>query len=180
LGLLVTGIVVAFDDRMSALCNELDRHVPEIIDEWKRLTDRSPWNCLSSAAWSDHLPPVLHALIQASLCTPDSPPARQLLVGCASAHGETRRGQGFSTDELLEEHYLLRRSIWDQMRTISASAAALAQSVEEIVRVDAALTIVTIAAMLGFHRQDSEPSSAWPRTLAELTRRWEAAIVAET
>lgn len=157
---------------MSSLCEHIRQRSGQIVSEWRAETNVPPWNQLSEGEWHDHLPPLLKALLDSTICGSRTPEARHRLVQEAATHGEHRRVLGFTHELLLQEYYALRNALWRILR----DAAETRQLTGEILRVDAAISVVTIAAFRGYHREEFERAGRWPDCLAEVADQWERVI----
>ena len=154
------------------LFTRLDASVSKIVDEYQRLTDVPPWNQLCEKDWRDHLPPLLHALLTASLIDERDHPSKEATVELAAIHGATRRKQGFTPDLVLQEYYLMRNATWKFINTDATHHDAVAS----IIRLDAAISIATLACLAGFHRDSYEKAGKWPAVLKKMVTDWERTI----
>jgi hypothetical protein len=157
---------------MSTLCDGLDSNISAIVAQWKQLTNRPPWTTLSAADWVDHLPPLLRAMIEGVVCHGGSHEARQRVVEQAILHGAHRRRHGLSLDNILEEQAQLRQATW---RFLTEKAESIVNStiVTEIVRLDGAISVATIASLSGFHQAEIERTREWDEVIARLVENWE-------
>lgn len=73
------------------------------------------------------------------------------MIRAAIRHGRDRRDDGFSEDLLLAEYHLLRRAVWEHLKSISPLGAA-----ETILRIDAEITVATSASLHGFQAVEEE------------------------
>lgn len=150
----------------------LDANVPQIVTEFERLTGTAPWTQLTEPQLRDHLPPLLHALMDSTAGSLGSADARERAVTLAAAHGEVRRRQDFSAESLLAEYYLLRNAMWNYIDKDVRSHDA----VSSIIRLDAAVSIATLASLAGFHRDEYEQVGLWPGVLTNMLRQWEGTM----
>jgi hypothetical protein len=164
--------------RMPILCEGIESNVADIVAEWKRLTDKPPWSSLSDADWVDHLPPLLRAMIAGVVCGRGSHVARQEVVDKAIIHGEHRRARGLTVEIILEEQSQLRTATWHFL-TAKVDAVATSGVVEEILRLDAAIGVATLASIRGFHRPEIERTRDWQQVISELLRDWERITLTE-
>lgn len=149
-------------------CARLESSIPEIVLEFQRLTDAPPWSNLSDPEWHDHLPPLLSATFEAAICE-GGHAARRRTIELSTKHGSTRRRQGFSPEEMLNEYYLLRNATWAFIHTDVEHHDA----VRGIIRLDAALSVATLGSLAGFHREDYERVGKWSRIVDDLVQDWE-------
>ncbi|HEU4997182.1 MAG TPA: hypothetical protein VFT29_20335 [Gemmatimonadaceae bacterium] len=150
----------------------LDANVPKIVTEFQRLTSVPPWTSLTEVEWRDHLPPLLHALFDSTVSSTVSPEAREKSVSLAAAHGEIRRKQEMSAESLLTEYYLLRNAMWNHIDKDVRTPDA----VSSIIRLDAAVSIATLASLAGYHRDEYEQVGLWPGVLTNMVKQWEASL----
>jgi hypothetical protein len=157
---------------MPILCDALEDNIAEIVEEWKRLTSRPPWATLTPSQWVDHLPPLLHAMIDGVVCGSGSHEARRKVVQSAVRHGSHRRALGVPLDTIFEEYYQLRTATWHLLTT--RAGAQLGQGiVGEILRLDAAIGIATLASLRGYHRPEVEKTREWKEVIDGLVEDWE-------
>ena len=157
---------------MPILCDALEDNIAEIVEEWKRLTGKPPWATLTTSQWVDHLPPLLHAMIDGVVCGSGSHDARRKVVEAAIRHGSDRRAQGVPLDSIFEEYYQLRTATWHLLTT--RAGAELGQGVvAEILRLDAAIGVATLASLRGYHRFEFEKTREWGQVIDDLVRDWE-------
>jgi hypothetical protein len=159
---------------MPILCNDLDGNVAAIVAEWKAATNRPPWNALTESQWVDHLPPLLHAMIEGVLCAGGSHEARRSVIEQATIHGQHRRSSGLPLEIILDEAAELRAATW-RFLTGRVDSVADSEVLAEIVRFDAAVTVATIASFAGFHRAEHERTRTWKETVDALVTDWEDA-----
>jgi len=159
---------------VSILCEPLDANVREIVAEWKQLTNRPPWTELTPSQWVDHLPPLLRAMITAVICGDGSHEARREVVSAAIQHGEHRRAVELPYEILFDEESYLRRAAW---HFLSARAGPDLQHevVSEIIRLDVAIGVATIASLQGYHRHEIEANRPWTEVITQLVDDWETA-----
>jgi hypothetical protein len=157
---------------MSTLCDGLDSNIPAIVAQWKQLTNKPPWTTLSESDWVDHLPPLLRAMIEGVLCLGGSHPARERVVEQAILHGAHRRRHGLSIDNILEEQAQLRQATW-RFLTDKTESVANSEIVTEIVRLDAAISVATLASLTGFHQMEIERTREWDEVVDKLVKNWE-------
>src|SRR5262245_32751701 len=149
------------------LCESLENNITSIVAEWKRLTDKPPWTSLTDSQRIDHLPPLLRAMIEGAVCGPGSHEARLHVVESAIKHGEQRRAVGFPLEAIFDEHSFLRMATW---RFLTRETKSLSHSgiVAEIIRLDAAIGIATLASLRGFHRAEFERIRDWNGVISDL------------
>jgi len=157
---------------MPILCDALEDNIAEIVGEWKRLTRKPPWTTLTASQWSDHLPPLLHAMIDGVVCGRGSPEARRKVVEAAIHHGAHRRALGLPMDTIFDEYYMLRTATW-HLLTTRAGTKLGAGIVAEILRLDAAIGVATLASLRGYHRLEVEKTREWDQVISDLVNDWE-------
>ena len=157
---------------MPVLCDALEDNIAEIVGEWKRLTRKPPWSSLTTSQWVDHLPPLLHAMIDGVVCGTGSHDARRKVVASAIRHGSHRRALGVPLDTIFEEYYQLRTATW-HLLTTRAGAELASGIVAEILRLDAAIGVATLASLSGYHRLEVEKTREWDQVIDDLVKEWE-------
>ena len=157
---------------MPILCESIDENVVEIVVEWKRLTNRPPWTNLTPSDWVDHLPPLLRAMIDAVICGTGSHEARVLVVQSGILHGAHRRASGLNVEVILDEYYFLRNATWKLLSGRLGTRLDY-QIVAEILRLDAAIVMATLASLRGFHRIEVERTREWEQVIEDLVADWE-------
>ncbi|HET9982555.1 MAG TPA: hypothetical protein VFQ38_03175 [Longimicrobiales bacterium] len=140
----------------------------QVLEDWREVGRKEKWLALPESITYDSLPEVLQAIAAVALVTPFTAAACRTLVGFAAEHGETRQREGFPESLIYTEYQLLRRSLWEFVHDRIEPEAA----VDAIMRVDAVLSLGTLASLRGFHRPTYEARNAWPRTLDELAKEW--------
>jgi len=86
--------------------DEVTLYLPRIFAEWSQVAVGPPWAGLTESQRIDFLPPLVDAMLRATVCTPPDPAARRLAVRAAVDHGRERRAQGFTEQDLVLEYYL--------------------------------------------------------------------------
>jgi hypothetical protein len=157
---------------MPILCDALEDNIAEIVAEWKRLTSKPPWATLTSSQWVDHLPPLLHAMIDGVVCGNGSHDARRKVIESGIRHGSHRRALGVPLDTIFEEYYQLRTATW-HLLTTRAGAELGPRVVAEILRLDAAIGVATLASLRGYHRLEFEKTREWDQVIDDLVKDWE-------
>jgi hypothetical protein len=157
---------------MSILCEPRAQNIAEIVAEWKRLTNREPWCSLPDSEWVDHLPPLLNAMFDATVCGRGSHDGRRRVIEAAMQHGEQRRSHGLPLDVLLEEHNELRTAVW-QFLSRRGVGAQIDDSLGEIIRFDAAATFAAMGSLRGYHRREIERERNWEGEIAQIVVDWE-------
>jgi hypothetical protein len=150
----------------------LDSNVPEIVTEFQRLTSTAPWTNLSDAEWRDHLSPLLHALLDSTTGAQGCSEARERSINLAAAHGQARRQQNIPAETLLQEYYLLRNAMWNHIDKDVRGQDA----VTSIIRLDAAVSIATLASLAGYHKDEYEQVGLWPGVLTNMVKQWEGSL----
>ena len=139
-----------------------------IVAEWRVIGRDEVWLALPENMDFDHLPDVLRALARATFVSElDRGLAREVTAASAK-HGSDRQEQGFQESYLYTEYMLLRRSMWELFREHLAPPEAY----DAIVRVDALISLSTLACLRGFHRSTYEERGDWPATLERLLDEW--------
>ena len=139
----------------------------KVVASWVALSDRPPWDRLTTADRIDHLAPLLESLFRAVFEETPERTHRAEMIRDAATHGEERRAQGYDEEIILEEYYLLRDLLWTELR----ARLPAAEAAPIIVRVDAALSLASAACLRGMHREALEASGQWPIALDALVQR---------
>ncbi|HEY9225389.1 MAG TPA: hypothetical protein VIP11_02000 [Gemmatimonadaceae bacterium] len=163
---------------MAVLCNDLSGNVAAIVSDWKRLTNKPPWSTMPERDWVDYLPPLLTAMINGVICQAGSHDARRTVVERGTIHGEHRRAHGFSVEDMFEEAALLRRATWNFL-TNKVESVTESGIVGEILRLDAAISVATLAGMAGFHKVELERANRWDSIVDRLLAHWEETSLME-
>jgi len=151
---------------MQPICDALKAHIPEILQEWRHITDEEPWSSLPEGHRLDNLPQVAIGLFEASICDPADAQLHAEKVEAAVRHGEQRRAHGLPETVLLSEYYLLREAIWRYLKRNFPAADAG----EAVLRIDNSIMLATRATLLGYHRQELEAQGRWPSPVETLVR----------
>jgi hypothetical protein len=144
--------------------------VSAVTHGWVEATARKPWAKLTEAERVDPLPALLRHLLDIVFSEPDDRANLAAIVRDAATHGEQRRKLGIDEDALLLEYYLLRQLLWEEFQ----EAFGVEGAEPVILRVDAALSLVTAASIHGYHRKALEAQGRWPAALDELAARDDA------
>ena len=139
----------------------------KVIASWVALSDRPPWDRLTTAERIDHLAPLLASLFRAVFEETPERTHRAEMIRDAATHGEERRAQGYDEEIILEEYYLIRDLLWTELRARLAPGDAA----PIIIRVDAALSLASAACLRGMHREALEAVGQWPGVLDVLVQR---------
>ena len=150
---------------MQTIAKSLEEHPKEVLGEWHKLTRQEPWLALPEIFSLNHLPEVIRGLARAALVAPGDRNALAEKVWAAAQHGQDRLEQGFAEHLIHTEYHLLRRSLW---RFIQREHGQSLQHYEAIARLDAATTLATSAALLGYHRAALEKRGDWPAAVERL------------
>ena len=152
---------------MREICRALLVGKLEILGHWRALSDGSLWlqHPPSDRDPVDSDQELIVRTIEASVCEPADEEAHRNKVWAAAAYGEQRRAQGLSEASLLTECSLLRQAFWSHIRGLPLSAEDALAAVSQI---DMAISLATMAALYGYHRQELEGSGQWPSRVEEL------------
>lgn len=130
------------------LIAEVGEQIPDILSDWQTLTGTHPWLQLPERLDLDHLPELVHALIDTCIGR-DGSPKRQV-VEAGLLHGRHRSKQQYPDHLLFREYHLLREAIW---RGMHRRHPHVRETVSAISRIDAAITVATRASLQGYHRR---------------------------
>src|SRR5947209_3148205 len=144
---------------MPTLCNRLRESIPEIVRDWEELVDRPPWSGLSETDRLDELPGFLEGLFDLVERPSRGQEHSKEFFDAAAAHGEQRRRLALGYDHVMEESALLRRAVWQH-------AIPHNDRLQEMVRIDSALTLGLLASLRGYSKQELEARGEWQTTLA--------------
>jgi hypothetical protein len=151
---------------------EVERQAPAISDsivaDWKRVAVTEVWHALPPQMTHDDLPNVLKAITSAALDDRFRVDAVHEILRYSAEHGLHRNQEGFQEGFLYTEYHLLRRSLWDFIRNSLAGDDA----VRVITRIDAAISLATMAGLRGFHQQTFVERGDWPDALFRLITDW--------
>lgn len=140
---------------------DIRAYLERTLAEWKLLGAGPPWSRLPEPERTDFLPPLLEATLRGTITEPPDGQARSDAIKAAAVHGAARRRQGFTEEEVLHEHYLIRLALWSAARggeSFRLRARAMA-------RADVLLSVLMLATLRGF-RDDRPPAD----------QRWEGAL----
>jgi hypothetical protein len=111
-------------------------------------------------------------MIEGVLCEHGSHIARRKVVEQATIHGQSRRANGLSLEIILREQSYLRAATW-KFLTGQVDWEHESTIISEILRLDAAISVATLASFVGFHRREVEGNREWNRAVDELVENWE-------
>jgi hypothetical protein len=143
---------------------DVQRYLSRAIAEWAQLGVGPPWSRLPEAERIDFLPPMLEATLRGTICEPPDMAARAEAVRAAAVHGADRRRQGFSEEELVHEHYLVRLALWSAVR----NGESFRLRARAMARADVLLSALLMATLRGFHRDELEAKGRWAAALDDL------------
>jgi hypothetical protein len=147
---------------------EAEAIAQDIVSEWRFIGQTEVWHSLPPEMTFDDLPNVLRAISRAALAPRFERDACRQILHYSSLHGDHRHTEGFQEGYIYAEYHLLRRSLWQFMRTrLDADAA-----ISAISRIDAAISLATMAGLRGFHCQTFTARGDWPAALNRLLDEW--------
>jgi hypothetical protein len=151
---------------------EITEHSLEIAKEmvlsWRRIAETEVWHSLPPEMSFDDLPNVIKAVALAALCDRFERDDLHDILRYSSEHGFHRNGDGFQEGHLYTEYHLMRRSLWDFLRSHLEGSQAIAV----VTRADAALSLATMAGLRGFHQATFIQRGDWPAALYRLLDEW--------
>ena len=155
---------------VASLCEDLGRHVPEIVERWAALVAaRARHGLPSGALVGEETSALTRAVLDAALCAPNDSAAYadavRTLVRLAARHGALSRMRSLDRDALFTEYDVLREAVWRHVRPL-----AVTESAGVIVRVDDMLSIATRASLQGYHRPELEASGRWAGAIEALVQ----------
>lgn len=156
-----------------ALCETLKSNATDvagaIVDRWRTIGQSEPWHALPDRLDFDHLPALIRALAGAALCTEFDRGLCRQLVETSATHGEHRAEQGLEESLLYREYHLLRRALWEQMKSKHGENATVYYAT---MRLDTLTSLATAAALQGLNRSRLERNDSWPDVLDQLLDEW--------
>jgi hypothetical protein len=150
---------------MNAICEDLRRHIGEIVGEWERLARAARRPSSSEHRASEALADVIIGLVEASLCTPANVSAHREKVRAAAEHGYECRQRGLPDEAVLSEYHLLRQALWEYL----ARSFGPHRSLKAIARIDSAISIATTASLWGYNREEIRSLGKWEQGLERMT-----------
>ncbi|HEX5829673.1 MAG TPA: hypothetical protein VFY16_01755 [Gemmatimonadaceae bacterium] len=150
---------------MSDLCDDLEAHLPAILDEWESMVAGEPWGSLPRASRRNDLPGVLRALVRAMLGASGNAEAYRAFVRAAIGHGEVRRRQAFERELLFTEISLLRLALWSHVQRACGDGTSM---VDVMLRLDTGLGIGIRAALAGYYRAEYVALGNWAQVVEQL------------
>ena len=126
----------------------LARHVPEIAQEWTRLTVNETRLAAPDAPCRDELLSVLDGLL--AMARRPTRATVTALVERANADGICQRAAGVLDHSLLTEYTLLREAIWRTARRHGAQLTELSA----MLPLDLAVATASRAALVGYYREE--------------------------
>lgn len=140
--------------------------LPEILTHWQTLATREPWRRLPSGDHLHQLDALLRPLLHAAGGEDGETHWHVTYTRCAAEIGRRRRDDGVPREALFGDFHLLRQATWEAIRQRLPGEEASTV----ILRIDAAITVCTRAALLGYHRPELEPERRWQDLLEQATR----------
>ena len=128
---------------MSPPPDEVSLYLPRIVAEWSQIAVGHPWAGLTEPQRIDFLPPLVTAMLRATVCDPPVPAARGEALRAAADHGRERRAQGFTEQDIVLEYYLIRLALW----TASRTGAPVAMPALAGARADLLLSVLALATL---------------------------------
>lgn len=139
-----------------------------IVEQWRFVAENEVWLSLPPRMSFDDLPNVVRAIMAASLENKFDKDKLHDVLRYSSEHGLHRNQEGFQEGYIYTEYHLLRRSLWDLVR----ASLDPTDAVDVITRVDAAISLATMAGLRGFHQQTFIQRGEWPAALHRLLEEW--------
>ena len=156
-------------DELSRVINsekELIAH--SIVEQWRQIAESEVWHSLPPQMSYDDLPNVLAAIATAGLAPKFEDPALADILRYSALHGDHRNTEGFQEGFIYTEYHLLRRSLWQYVRERLDANTSMAV----ITRIDAAISLATMAGLRGFHCRTFEERGDWPAARDRLLSAW--------
>src|SRR4051794_12354857 len=105
------------DQLCSFMREQSDMLATSMVTEWSEMNEREPWFAVPRDIDCDHLPQMIVCLTETALCTFFDEEKRHALVRAAAQHGEDRHAQQFPEAVMNREYALLRRSLWQLLKS---------------------------------------------------------------
>lgn len=154
------------------LCTEIELHAQTIsesvVENWRHIAETEVWHSLPREMSFDDLPNVLKSIACAALHDKFDNAWLHEILRYSAEHGLHRNQEGFQESYIYTEYHLLRRSLWDFVRASLGAADAIVV----ITRIDAAISLATMAGLRGFHQQTFVQRGDWPAALHRLLDEW--------
>jgi hypothetical protein len=148
--------------------NRADTIAHSMVEQWRFVAENEVWLSLPPAMSFDDLPNVVRAIAEAALHDRFTEDDLHDVLRYSALHGLHRSQEGFQEAFLYTEYHLMRRSLWDMIR----SSLDPSDAVDCITRVDAVITLATMAGLRGFHQQTFIQRGEWPAALHRLLQEW--------
>lgn len=142
----------------------LARHIPEIAQEWTRLTTRETRLAVPGAPCRDTLLAVLGGLLE--MARDPSRATVTSLVDRAIGDGACQRAAGVPDHSLLTEYTLLREAVWRTARKHGAQLTDLAA----MLPLDLAVATASRAALVGYYGEELDASGRRDDALDKILR----------
>lgn len=156
------------DAELKRIAESVRANVDEVIAVWRREASDEPWTHFPADLDVDHLPELIRGLADA-IDSENAEDAHHRQLWAAVRHGQDRLKKGFSDSLVLAEHQVIRLALW---RFIRRHHDGSPSALPAIGRVDAALTLVTLAALRGYHHTALEEKGDWPGSVERLLDEW--------
>jgi hypothetical protein len=155
------------DAELKAIADSVRNNVDEVIELWRREAGEETWTHFPADLDVDHLPELIQRLADA--IDSDDPESHGAQIWAAVRHGQDRLKRGFSDSLVLAEHQVIRIALW---RFIRRNHGASPSAYPAIGRIDSALTLVTLAALRGYHHTALKQKGDWPAAVERLLEEW--------
>ena len=140
-----------------------------IVEHWGTITESEPWHALPEDLDHDHLPDLIRALAGAALCTEFDRELCGEVVDVSAKHGRHRADEGFDDALIYREYHLLRRALWDHLKSEHGENATVFYAT---MRLDALVSLANAASLHGLNRDRLDADGRWPAALEELLADW--------
>lgn len=145
-------------------CADLVEHRLEIAEAFNHATSREPWMNLPAPERINFLKNLIVPMAELAMAETPDPGLCRRALHMAARHGERRHEQGFPDGILFKDVYYFRQAICSYL-DYTRSPDLFAEAIR---RVDGLLTLLCLASLRGFYRDDFEARGEWPDTLDEL------------
>lgn len=139
-------------------------HVGDIAAAFNVATSKDPWLHLPEPERINFLRNLIQPMAELALSDHPDPILCRRALHMAARHGERRHEQGMSDTVLFDDVYYFRQAICSQLDYRREPELYG----EAIRRLDSLLTLICLASLRGYYRDDFEAKGAWPDTLDEL------------
>ncbi|MEX2570362.1 MAG: hypothetical protein WD737_03585 [Gemmatimonadota bacterium] len=148
------------------LHSDLTRRTDAIVIAFNLATERDPWRRLPEPERINFLRNLIRPLAEVAASDPVDAAVCRRVLHIAARHGERRRQLELPVQILFDDVYYFRYAVCSQIDYDGSADAYTAA----VTRVDQVLSVVTLATLRGYYRDEFEARGEWPDTLEALVR----------